>query len=241
MGSSVSVQTVVNDITNEMRTELEMSASASATANCIMKIESVNIGVAQNCNIKFGNFCSAKAEASIDASIDATMKVVNNLAVEQKAAAAKYFTMSVGVQTNVTDMDNDMRTYLTQTCKSEAYLNNMIDIGSFNIGQCLSDTTISIEVLNVGQASANCVIETVLNVAMEATNNITQGQEHGTNWGDIIWIVVAGLAIVAVAFILYLVFKHVLISSQEKADIELAKQGAWSAQIKSLTAKRNYD
>lgn len=241
MGSSYSVETVVTNINNEIRTEVINNAGASAGADCAIKIGTVNIGDVRNCNITFSNLCSAQAEASVESTIDAVMSVVNDLDVNQQAAAAKYFTMSVGIQTNVTNISNSIRTYLENNCKAEGYINNQIFMDAFNVGKCYADTPIDITVTNVGQASANCVIQQVLNVAMEATNDVTEGQATGNNWSDILWIVVAGFAVCCAAFIVYLVFKNVLIKPGEKEDIELAKQGAWSAKIKSLTRNKTYD
>jgi len=93
MGASASIQTIVNDIVNEMKIELKNTAKADASAKCSIQFGHVKFSKSKGCTLRLQNFCSAEAKASIDSVVDASFKIYNNLTNEQKEEGAKLFTI----------------------------------------------------------------------------------------------------------------------------------------------------
>lgn len=204
MGNSISLQSITRDINDSIKTSLQQDASADANNKCSIHIENVKIGETVNCTFTIANFCSADGKASLKASIDGLLKAINKLTNEQKAMVAAYFTTSVGIQANTTNLDNSITTYLNTKCGSKAHLDNAIDIKDLYYGVCKSTTNLNFQVINTGQASSNCVIDTVINTSVNAATDISNKQESGLNWVKLLeafmWPILIIFLTVAISF-----------------------------------------
>lgn len=224
MGGSISVQTVVQRITNEVNNTLINNAGASATANCIVTIGTIGFVSSNNCAIKIANNCSASATAAIGAVSDAVIKLFNNMTDEQQNAGAQLFTASLNIQTSQKDLVNDFNTYIENNCKTDALLNNVIKIENISYGSCSASTPMDLTFINTGQASANCVINVVNKILVEATNQQSASLSN-TNSNMLIilgLIVLAGLA--ASIIIVYMLKGIFIMSPKDKIKLELAKK-----------------
>lgn len=237
MGASVSVQTVVTNITNEMKAELKNTAHASAEAKCTIEFGRVQFKKTKGCTITMQNFCSAEAQASIDSVVDASFKVFNNLTNEQKEEGAKLFTVKTNIQTTVNNIHNDFKTYIENNCDAMTRIENGIQVQDFVVEECSAPDgqILAFEFINSGQSKANCGIKTVLDMLADTSTNVANSQ-RSMNFDTILWICL-GLGIpLIIAGLLYWYKDSFIVKPREKIEIELAKNN--SPYINLLTLAR---
>jgi hypothetical protein len=224
MGASLSVQTLIQTTVNTTVNSLNNIASASATANCIVAIGSISFESANNCSISVLNNCSASATASINAVTTAVSQVYNGLTAEQQDKGAQLFTLSTSIQTTVQTLVNTFETYVNNTCKTDALLNNVITIQNINYGSCVATTPVEIKFVNTGQASANCALNVVNNVLVRAVNDVSASQ-ISTNSNDLIVFGLIALAGLFAAIVIVYILKGLFfMSPNDKIRYELAKK-----------------
>ena len=243
MGSTISVQTTLRDINNSIITSIDSSSTAVADANCIIKINSITIGETNNCNITFANKCSSSSSASIKSVVDSISKVLNKLTDKQREHAAAYFTTSIGVQTTKETLDNSIKTYLTNTCNSKAYIDNEIIIKDFYYQKCSASKSTDLTFINTGQATANCAIDIVIKTGLNAINKLSITQEIGTDWVALLKSFMWPIVIIIVSIIILListkVAKEFRYSADEIAYIKLAENNDFTARYKMLKNMKN--
>lgn len=224
MGGKLSVQTTIQTTVNTTVNSLNNLAAASATANCIISIGSISFTEAENCTLSIINNCSASATAAIDAVTTAATQVYNGLTSEQKETGAQLFTASTNIQTTAQTMVNTFESYVNNTCKTDALINNVITIQNINYGVCKSSIPTEIKFINTGQASANCAINVVNNMLVKAVNNAAAA-EISTNSNDmIIFGLISLAAIVAIVILINSLKTLLFMSAKDKIKLELAKK-----------------
>lgn len=227
MGASASIQTIVNDIVNETKTELKNNAKASSEAKCNIEFGKVHFKKTKGCTIKMTNICSSEAAASIDAVLDASFKVYQNLSNEQKEEGAKLFTLKTNIQTTVNNIRNNFKTYIENTCDSSTRIENGIRVQDFIVDECQAPEgqLLIFEFLNSGQAKASCGIKTILDITSTAATEIANTQKS-INVNTIMWICL-GLGIPLVLGVILYWFKDAfIIKSKDRIEIELAKKNS---------------
>ncbi|AAC97691.1 ORF MSV183 putative myristylated membrane protein, Molluscum contagiosum virus MC069R (vaccinia L1R) homolog, similar to GB:U60315 [Melanoplus sanguinipes entomopoxvirus] len=237
MGASASVNTIVSNINNRVENSLTQEASASATANCNVEIGSITFKSTKGCVVEVSNLCSAQAEASVDAVVNATIDFYNDLSFEQKQEAPAWFTAAFGVNTTTTNITNDFKNIVEQRCKADAVLNSSITVNNITVADCVapeSEGVIKFTFTNSGTAAGQCAISALLDLQVAGSNTVSAKQTTGTDWTVIFAYValVAGIAIIAGIF--YYIYK-LRLSPKDKVNIELAKLGATSSKIIQLS------
>ncbi|AWU47105.1 IMV myristylated membrane protein [Sea otter poxvirus] len=223
MGASVSVQTVVNNINDKIRTRLEQQASASSTAVCDITIGSLIIKKNLGCSVSVRNLCSAQSDAQIDAILSAVTDVYNNLSDEQKSYVPGLLTASLNIQTTVNTAIKDFETYVKQTCNADAIIHNKIKVQSIVMDECASPpgATTHIDFTNTGTAKGNCGVKAVLDVIAKASTN-EASRQYSNIPTPYMYI---AIAVIAIAMIFLYYAKHMLFTStQDKIKLILASK-----------------
>lgn len=235
MGASASLQTIVNNISNEMKVELKNTAKASAEAKCSIEFGRVQFKKTVGCTIKMQNFCSAEASASIDAVVNASFKVYNNLTTEQKEEGAKLFTLKANMQTTVNNIKNDFKTYVENNCDASTRIENGIKVQDFIIDECVAPAgqIMAFEFINSGQAKASCGIKTVMDIIATSSTEVT-AQQKSMNVDTILWIALGiGIPLI-LAGLLYYMRECFIVKPRDKIEIELAKKNSPAMNLLTL-------
>jgi hypothetical protein len=224
MGGSVSVQTLTQSINNTVNNSLNQIASATGDINCNILIGSYTIGNAVNCSVEFTNNCSASASASISAVNSAVSSFYNSLSGQQQTLATQYFTLSTNVQTTNQSFNNDFNTYVTTKCTASSYVNNVIAVQNFSIGNCTSTAgNLIIKMTNTGQASANCILDVVNQIIATAANDASTKQSTGITYEFLIYGFLGIVAIIGLVVMTYIIKSIFIMSPLEKRKLALAK------------------
>lgn len=236
MGASSSLQTNVTNVTNNLRNEISQSASASSQINCSINIGSIKFKSTNGCSIKLSNNCYAAAENTMELVSEVLAKFYNDLSVTQKQDAVGLLTVSVGINTNVTNAVNDFKNYLTQTCSAEANNDQNITVKDIEITDCTApegQQTV-MEFINTGKASAICSMRIFNNLIADASTIAATTQTTGIDWAKILWPVALIIIIISVVYLVITIIAKKIPSNQEKMDLEAVKKDNYATRISSL-------
>ena len=159
MGASVSAR--VSTVTNAISNEINKEVSASATANCEISKQVVEIGGDQleGCDILFENKCAATAEAATSSVIKAASNALNASSEKTKTG----FGLSASVSQS--EVNNFVSNTLNEKCNATAIVNNKIENGTIKIG---GNCAAPIKIVNTGNAKASCMTKAVIEAAVDA-------------------------------------------------------------------------
>lgn len=241
MGTSVSIQTAVTNVTNKIKQELVQRAEASATAKCKIEIGSIRFSETKGCTLKASNMCSAKAEASLESIQTAIANFYTQLSVDQKQNAPAWFTAAFGTTTTVNDFVNDVQTKIEQTCKVDANIDETIKIQDILVSKCEAPKgqIIYFEFVNSGTSAAQCAMKLVNELEVAATNDLSIKQEQGIDWNKLIWPVVIVVIVIAVVFFVFKYLNKAMLSPADKIKIQDAQHDNYVSHLNSLIKIRD--
>jgi len=224
MSNSTSVNTTITNVTNNINQSLVQNASASATANCNVKIGNLSFTKNTGCSVTVSNLCSASATAALSAVVEAAYKTFTELSVSNQQATAQLFSNMTQIATTSSDIKNNFSNYVEQTCNANATLNQNISIQNIELGECTPNFPIEFKFTNTGNASANCAIGIIQKLIAGAGNELAVANEQTNSYGLIV-IALLGLAGIF-AFMVYLwLGKRVLFpTNEEKIRLALARK-----------------
>lgn len=231
MGANVSVNNTVQTINNTISNYIEQKGSASASEECLVKIDNVSITKSKNCSVKIENNCIAKASVSLVSVADLATKVYNDFNNDQKgAAAAALFNTSLNnaVQVSTTDISNKV----SQLCSAESTNINKIEIKNVVIDQCESVEPLYMTYINTGTAEANCISSLAVKLASEVATKETQKQTGAFSLENIILYV--GIFGVLATFLYYI---YIIISKYVKTADEIIRINKYTR--KDWVGRRN--
>jgi len=226
MGASASVNTIVSNVTNRVENRLIQEAGASAEAICTVRIGSIVFSETQGCTITVKNLCSADAIAQVDAVVDATIEFYNELSFEQKQEAPSWFTTAFGVNTTVSNIENDFKQLIEQRCKAESVLNSTIEVQNITVRKCVAppnEGIMAFTFINSGKASGQCAISALIDLQVSGSNNVAVAQSQGMDWSTIIWPVVILGIVICIVGLLYYLKEYILIKPKDRQLLELTK------------------
>ena len=117
-----------------------------------------------------------------------------------------------------------LETKINNTCRSDSLLNNQISIQNFSYENCIATSPLTINFINSGQASANCALDIITKLLVDASNQVASSQTT-TNANTLIvfgLICLAGIA--ACVVVVYLLKDVFIMSPSDKIKLELAKK-----------------
>lgn len=236
MGTSASVQTTVNNLTNTIKTELNQSGNANASASCTIDIGSIKFIRTNGCTIRLVNDCKAKAAVSMESIQKAVINFYNNLDNTQKQEAPSWFTAAYGVQTTVNNIVNDFTSITNQKCSSSATIDNNIKIGVVEINECNAPANqiMSFDFINAGHAEAICIMKAVNDIAVAAVNDVSNKQSQGIDWSKLLWPIVLAVIVISVLYIFITVFSKAIPSINDKIELEKIKKDNYVTRIRSF-------
>ncbi|BAO49457.1 putative myristylated membrane protein [Alphaentomopoxvirus acuprea] len=237
MGASASINTIVSTITNRVENSLIQEANASAAAHCNVTIGSILFESTEGCVIEVRNLCSAQAVAQVDAVVNATIDFYNDLSFEQKQEAPTWFTAAFGINTTVSNVTNDFRNLIEQRCKSDAELNNTIEVRNITVRSCRAppnEGVITFSFINSGTAAGQCAISALVDLQVAGSNTVSAKQSQGFDLAGIIPYIVAGIVIVLVVYIIIKLI-GMRLTPKQQIDLELAKHNATSSKLIQLS------
>ena len=234
MGAAVSVNTVVNNVSQKIEQKFINKGDSKSEANCTQKISNIKVNRLQNCNITFSNECYATAQTTLISTADLSVELWQNLSAEQKAAAAVPLAATLGVQTETNNVDIVLKQNVENYCNSRGYVNNTIALDTVYINECIGEpgNPVDIKFQNLGNASSNCIMNLITEAAAKSTTT-ESGKQSGFNWTDILWPVVCIVIVFAILRIVFM-FKT---STKDKISIERSKHDDWASRI--LTLRRS--
>lgn len=223
MGAAASVQTTVNTLNQRISKKLEQTAEASATANCLVDIGSIIFRKNYGCNVLVRNMCSAKAEAQLQAIVQAVEETYNELSDDQKAYAPSLLAAALNIQTNVTTIVKDFENYVNQKCHAASVVNNTIKIQNVEVDECSAPAgmLMTFEFLNTGTSVGNCAMKAVLDVLTKSSDRVSGRQTAGTK---VNWYILAAIIGAVLVFFLFFLRKMFFTSTQDKIKLILASK-----------------
>lgn len=236
MGASASLQTNVSSLTNSLRNEINQKATAYGTTKCAINVEKVSIENSKGCTISFRNQCFAEADVTMQLVSEVLASFYNNLTVNQKQEAASLFTASVGVNTSVTTVVNDFQNYLTQTCNTQAQLDNNITVKDVVIKNCTAPEgqVTALEFINTGTSKAICAMTLFNNLVAQASTAAATSQSTGLDWSKLLWPIAIVISIIASIYLIGNIIVKKIPSTEDRITLENAKKDNYSTRIANL-------
>lgn len=236
MGTAASIQTNVTNIENQIINEVNQQVKANGNIECTITLGKIKFLKTNGCAATFKNDCYAKSEALLETVQNIMVDFYNNLDVNQKQEAAKWFTMTYGVATNTTNIENVFRNTTTQVCETYAQVNNEIKINEIEIIDCNAPPgqVLMFNFVNAGSATAQCAVKVVTDLAVTASNDISVKQSQGMDWSKIIWPIVIAVVIIAIVYIVINITNKKLLSPEDQKELQMLKNNDYVSRISSL-------
>lgn len=236
MGTAASIQTNVTNIENQIINEVNQQVIANGKINCTITLGKIKFQKTNGCAATFENNCYAKSEALLESVQKIMIDFYNNLDVNQKQEAAKWFTMTYGVATNTSNIENTFINTTNQVCQAYAEVNNSIEINEIEILDCNAPPgqTLMFNFVNAGSATAQCAAKILTDLAVTATNDISVKQSQGMDWSKIIWPIVIAIVIIAIVYIVINVTNKKILSPEDQKEIQMLKNNDYVSRISSL-------
>ncbi|ABQ43497.1 hypothetical protein [Tanapox virus] len=130
--------------------------SVPTNINCGIHIGEVN-GELKRCNLRIINKCLNNPRLSFILMIESFLEVIDTLPEREKKEIAD----ELGIDINA---GSKIISELERKCNASSDVNNIINIQSFNAGNCIApeNTYILLQVINTGSAESNCGLEAIL-------------------------------------------------------------------------------
>lgn len=236
MGTAASIQSNVTNINNTLTNRIKQEAAASAETKCSIDIENISFNKTNGCALRLVNECYSNAEASMKLVSEVLAEFYNNLENNQKQEAATWFTMTVGVASNVNNVVNDFENYVTQTCNARAETENNIKVKNVTIDDCTapSGQTLNMEFINMGQSQGICTMEIFNNIVATASTDIANKQSQGLDWSKLIWPIVIAVCVIAIIYLIVTLVVKKLPSNAERLELEKNKKENYANRIKDM-------
>ncbi|AOA32982.1 S-S bond formation pathway protein [Goatpox virus Pellor] len=131
--------------------------SVPVNTTCGIHISEIK-GTLKGCKLKIINLCIDDKELSFYLLIKTFKEFANTLSQNEKYELAN----EVGI-----DLDNQDKNYIPEIirkCTSTSTVTNVIDIQTFDIGECIAPNgkNILLQIINSGTSEANCVMNTIM-------------------------------------------------------------------------------
>lgn len=236
MGTAASIQTNVTNIENQIINEVNQQVKAHGNIKCTITLEKINFTKTNGCGAVFKNDCYANSEALLETVQNIMVDFYNNLDVDQKQEAAKWFTMTYGVATNSSNIENVFRNTTTQVCDTYAEVNNSISINEINILDCNAPPgqTLMFNFVNAGSAKAQCAAKIVTDLAVTSSNDIAVKQSQGMDWSKLIWPIMIAVVIIAIVYIVLNITNKKILSPEDQKEMQMLKNNDYVSRISSL-------
>lgn len=236
MGTAASIQTNVTNIQNQIKNEVNQQVTVNGNIKCTLTLGKIKFFKTNGCAAVFANNCYAKSEALLETVQKIMIDFYNNLNVDQKQEAAKWFTMTYGVATTTSNIENVFVNTTNQIC--EAYSNALLEqtINEIEIVDCTAPPgqTLMFDFVNAGSATAQCASKIVTDLAVTASNDISVRQSQGMDWSKIIWPIVIAIVIIAIVYIILNVTNKTILSPEDKKEMQTLKNNDYVSRISSL-------
>lgn len=186
---------------NEVSNELSQTNKATAISDCQISDVHLSIGgsMKSGCSTSIENRCSADADASITSILEAAQKAWSKASTEQKAGIA----LALNTSKDNQDIRNIVKNKIEQACSADAVIKNYQTGYTLDIS---GDCDAPINLINTGNARANCAIDSLVQTIQSAEGESTTVQD--TDIGNTISTILSGLmlplAIVAVVVIIFI-------------------------------------
>lgn len=175
MGTNVS--TVSQIVSNELSNTLSQTANSSAIADCKIQ-NNINASLIDGCQIISENKCTADSSASMGMMADAIITALAKMSEDQTTQ----FLGGLGVSTSNTDIRNEIKNKLEQTCVSNATSRAEIANNFPLLKVCRNSV---IKSINTGNATGNCAINMIMKAAIQADEYMDKKQTSENMLGTI--------------------------------------------------------
>lgn len=240
MGTSFSVQNAITNIKNNVSNVVEQTSDASANITCNIKVGSFEFKNTTNCTGTVTNKCSAQASIKMEAVIDASINVFNNLTNEQKQGVPGWFQQTFGISTTVNNVTSDFQNIVRQKCSAESIVSNSQTFDTIKIENCVSTQgVITFEFLNTGEATSVCAMELVTKLGVAAVSDIKNTQSSGIDFNALIWPIVIVLGIVSIIYILITVVNKKILNPEDQAELLKYKTNTYATRLSILKSVFN--
>ncbi|QKE44475.1 putative IMV membrane protein [Yalta virus] len=236
MGSAASLQSNVTNINNSLTNRIKQEAITSADTKCTIEIENISFKRTNGCALRLVNQCYSNAQASMKLVSEVLAEFYNKLDNTQKQEAASWFTLTVGVSSNVNNVVNNFENYLTQTCNSRAETENTIKTKNVIIEDCTAPPgqILNMEFINMGQSQGICAMEIFNNIVATASSDIANKQSQGLDWSKLIWPIIIAVCVIAIIYLIVTLIVKKLPSNAERLEIEKNKKENYANRIKDM-------
>ena len=232
MGTSLGLNTTVNNIQTNINSSLIQKANASAQANCTVNMGNITFGKigGAGCTVEVTNLCSANATAAVDAVLDAVFKSFNELTTENKQAAATAFSNTAGINTTVNNIQNNFNVYVEQNCGATSDINLIINTQNISIGDCAPTTPVVLKFTNSGNAKANCIIGLVQKVIVSSANEIATKNTQSSAYGYFVMAILGLGGMFCFVVYIWIIKRVIAPTNEEKIRLALAQRAQlpWS-------------
>lgn len=160
MGGNVSETTA--KILNGIDIKLGQSVKTNASADCAIKLGSINGDDWENCIVIGSNQCGASTQATIESITDTLVDAWQKATTDQKTNFASF---GLNANSTIQDVQNVIKQNINQECVANASLSQVISSEPINIKKCRNSTFKNI---NTGDAIANCAIRSAITAVGKA-------------------------------------------------------------------------